>query len=87
MKKLLVICVSFILLVSCTSTKYVPVVQDVPTIPVSEYSVKDLIQEPETVYDLMHNSVIYEHEYYRWHDYALILLKMVENQKIFYTPI
>lgn len=75
MRRLCLTLSSLLLLASCSTVSYVPVTVDTPSLPLvtGEYAIENLVEEPETVYDILQNSVIYEHQYYVWHSYALIL--------------
>lgn len=85
--KLVLLCL--LLLMSCQSVEYIPLTPDVPSLPEAEegLSTDDLIEEPETVYDLLHNSVVYEHLYYLWHDYSQILLDYIKDIGEVYKPL
>ena len=82
MKRLLPIVLLLVcLLVSCRTTEtvveYVPVELDVETLikPIIQLRPADviLITNPETLSDIMQNSVAFQYAYQNWRDYAVTL--------------
>lgn len=70
--------------ISCTSSKAARMIYPplkVPVLPAvdSDYMLESLIEDPQTVYDLMQNSLIYEHQYYRYLDYSDILVDYIND--------
>jgi hypothetical protein len=46
----------------------------------------DLVAEPQTSKDVLHNSVIWEFWGYDWQDYAFALEEYVRDIKVMVTP-
>ena len=77
--KLLSLVILIVLLSSCVTRVSSSVPIAVPTLPPidDEYGIDALIDEPQTSYDLMYNSLIYEHQYYRYREYTEELLRYI----------
>lgn len=74
---ILLMAVSLFLASSCTHTKVVSPFQEIPipALPPAEdgLGVDELIQSPETVEDIMHNMLIYEHNMVRYSEWGVAM--------------